>query len=122
SPTASSATSTLSLHDALPICGARAPLRQVPRRGRAPRRAPAQGGRRPPQERALHDRARRRAVTEFDLPSYLAERRAAVDRALDGALPVEDVAPVTVHRAMRYSVLAGGKRLRPILVIAGAEA
>ena len=61
-------------------------------------------------------------MTEFDLPCYLAERRAAVDRALEGALPAEDVAPATVHRAMRYSVLAGGKRLRPILVIAGAEA
>ena len=39
-------------------------------------------------------------MTEFDLPCYLAERRAAVDRALEGALPAEDVAPATVHRAM----------------------
>ncbi|MBI2203105.1 MAG: polyprenyl synthetase family protein [Candidatus Rokubacteria bacterium] len=37
-------------------------------------------------------------------------------------MPGEDVPPATVHRAMRYSVFAGGKRLRPILVIAGAEA
>src|SRR2546422_6403326 len=35
--------------------------------------------------------------------------------------PGEDVPPPTVHRAMRYSVMAGGKRLRPILVIAGAD-
>jgi geranylgeranyl diphosphate synthase, type II len=37
-------------------------------------------------------------------------------------LPPESAPPPTVHRAMRYSVLAGGKRLRPILAIAGAEA
>jgi geranylgeranyl diphosphate synthase type II len=60
-------------------------------------------------------------VTSFDLAAYLAERRAAVDRALDSFLPGEDIPPVTVHAAMRYSVFAGGKRLRPILVIAGAE-
>jgi geranylgeranyl diphosphate synthase, type II len=58
----------------------------------------------------------------FDLAAYLADRRRLVDAALDRILPGEDVPPATVHRAMRYSVLAGGKRLRPILVIAGAEA
>ena len=57
----------------------------------------------------------------FDLPAYLADRRARVDDALDRALPADDVPPTTIHRAMRYSVFAGGKRLRPILVIAGAE-
>ncbi len=61
-------------------------------------------------------------MSPFDLPSYLAERRAAIDRALDAALPREDDPPATVHKAMRYSMFAGGKRLRPILVIAGAEA
>jgi geranylgeranyl diphosphate synthase type II len=61
-------------------------------------------------------------VTGFDLGSYLTARRALVDAALDGALPAEDRPPATLHRAMRYSVMAGGKRLRPILVIAGAEA
>jgi geranylgeranyl diphosphate synthase, type II len=61
-------------------------------------------------------------VSGFDLSSYLAERHAAVDRALEAALPGEDVPPATVHKAMRYSVFAGGKRLRPILVMAGAEA
>jgi geranylgeranyl diphosphate synthase type II len=61
-------------------------------------------------------------VSGFDLPGYLADRRAAVDRALEAALPGEDVPPATVHRAMRYSLFAGGKRLRSILVIAGAEA
>jgi len=58
----------------------------------------------------------------FDLAGYLADRRRLVDAALDRILPAEEVPPATVHRAMRYSVLAGGKRLRPILVIAGAEA
>jgi geranylgeranyl diphosphate synthase type II len=60
-------------------------------------------------------------VSEFDLDAYLKERRVMVDAALDGFLPPEDARPPSVHRAMRYSVLAGGKRLRPILVIAGAE-
>jgi geranylgeranyl diphosphate synthase type II len=58
----------------------------------------------------------------FDLKAYLETRRALVDRALDRVLPSEDTVPVNLHRAMRYSVLAPGKRLRPILVIAGAEA
>jgi geranylgeranyl diphosphate synthase type II len=58
----------------------------------------------------------------FDLKSYLDARRALVDAALHRVLPSEDVVPVNLHRAMRYSVLAPGKRLRPTLVIAGAEA
>jgi geranylgeranyl diphosphate synthase, type II len=58
----------------------------------------------------------------FDLKAYLEARRALVDGALDRVLPAEATVPVTLHRAMRYSVLAPGKRLRPTLVIAGAEA
>jgi len=61
-------------------------------------------------------------VSGFDLQAYLAERRALVDTALERHLPSEAAPPLTIHRAMRYSVMAGGKRLRPILVIAGAEA
>jgi geranylgeranyl diphosphate synthase, type II len=57
-----------------------------------------------------------------DLKAYLDARRATVDAALDGVLPPETTEPLIIHRAMRYSVLAPGKRLRPILVIAGAEA
>jgi len=45
-----------------------------------------------------------------------------VNRALDRLLPANTVQPRVIHKAMRYSVNAGGKRLRPILVIAGAEA
>lgn len=58
----------------------------------------------------------------FDLERYLKERAAAVDVALDRFLPPETEPPETLHKAMRYSVFAGGKRLRPVLVIAGAEA
>ncbi|MFQ5896853.1 MAG: polyprenyl synthetase family protein [Candidatus Methylomirabilia bacterium] len=58
----------------------------------------------------------------FDLPTYLAERSRAVDEALDRFLPPAESYPHVIHEAMRYSVFAGGKRLRPILVMAGAEA
>ncbi|MBI4609125.1 MAG: polyprenyl synthetase family protein [Candidatus Rokubacteria bacterium] len=58
----------------------------------------------------------------FDLASYVAERHRLVDEALDRCLPRPEVYPSTIHEAMRYSVFAGGKRLRPILAIAGAEA
>jgi geranylgeranyl diphosphate synthase type II len=58
----------------------------------------------------------------FDLGAYMKERMAAVDAALDRVLPPETERPESLHKAMRYSVFAGGKRLRPVLVIAGAEA
>jgi len=58
----------------------------------------------------------------FDLSRYMQTRAAAVDAALDRCLPPESDPPETLHKAMRYSVFAGGKRLRPVLVIAGAEA
>jgi geranylgeranyl diphosphate synthase type II len=61
-------------------------------------------------------------MTAFDLGRYLERRRLLVDEALDRVLPPESAVPPSLHRAMRYSVQAGGKRLRPILVIAGAEA
>lgn len=58
----------------------------------------------------------------FDLNQYLCERVRLIDDALASYLPGEDVRPQNLHRAMRYSTLSGGKRLRPVLVIAGAEA
>lgn len=61
-------------------------------------------------------------TTPFDLNTYLQERAQLVDRALQEYLPREEERPQSLHRAMRYSTLSGGKRLRPILVIAGAEA
>ena len=56
------------------------------------------------------------------LKDYLTDRSARVDRALDGFLPKASVKPATLHKAMRYSLFAGGKRLRPVLCLAAAEA
>src|SRR6266404_3851151 len=58
----------------------------------------------------------------MDLKRYLVARQKEVDRALDRFLPKATVPPATIHRAMRYSLFAGGKRLRPILCLAAAEA
>lgn len=58
----------------------------------------------------------------MDLKAYLQSRQKRIDRALDRYLPKEKTRPVTIHRAMRYSLFAGGKRLRPILSLAAAEA
>ena len=58
----------------------------------------------------------------MNLKSYLVARQKEVDRALDRFLPKTTVAPATIHKAMRYSLFAGGKRLRPILCLAAAEA
>ncbi|KGF72722.1 farnesyl-diphosphate synthase [Neosynechococcus sphagnicola sy1] len=57
--------------------------------------------------------------SDFDFFGYLAERQTRVEAALDGALPV--IYPEKIYEAMRYSLLAGGKRLRPILCIATCE-
>jgi len=57
-----------------------------------------------------------------DLKRYLVSRQKLIDRALDRFLPKESVKPETIHKAMRYSLFAGGKRLRPILCLAAAEA
>ena len=56
------------------------------------------------------------------LAGWMAARRAVVEDALDLALPGETEWPATIHRAVRYSLFAGGKRIRPLLVIAAAEA
>lgn len=58
----------------------------------------------------------------MNLRGYLDEKRAVVDRTLDAHLPPADTHPPIIHEAMRYAVLGGGKRLRPILAIASAEA
>jgi geranylgeranyl diphosphate synthase, type II len=57
-----------------------------------------------------------------NLKAYLASRQKLIDRALDRYLPKANTKPTTLHRAMRYSLFAGGKRLRPILCLAAAEA
>src|ERR1700685_163370 len=60
--------------------------------------------------------------TSFDLQAFLATRTEAVNRALDKFLPSEKTKPATIHKAMRYSLFAGGKRMRPALCLAAAEA
>lgn len=57
----------------------------------------------------------------MDLKQYLRERCRLVDQALERYLPMEDELPALVHKAMRYSVFAGGKRVRPILMLAACE-
>jgi len=56
------------------------------------------------------------------LTEYLASNRARVDRTLDAHLPPADTPPAVIHEGMRYAVLGGGKRIRPIVAIAAAEA
>jgi geranylgeranyl diphosphate synthase type II len=56
------------------------------------------------------------------LAAYLQARRGQIEAALDGYLPRPPACPAIVSEAMRYSLLAGGKRLRPILTLATAEA
>ncbi len=58
----------------------------------------------------------------MSLDQYLASRRAMIDRTLDGHLPLPTTPPAVIHEAIRYAVLGGGKRIRPILAIAAAEA
>src|SRR5213596_2318039 len=58
----------------------------------------------------------------MNLKTYLQSRQKRIDRALDRYLPKENVRPATIHKAMRYSLFAGGKRLRPALCVAAAEA
>ncbi len=58
----------------------------------------------------------------MDALAYIAERTPWVDEALDAALPPADAPPTRLHAAMRHLVFPGGKRLRPALAYAGAEA
>ncbi|PYK65620.1 MAG: farnesyl-diphosphate synthase [Verrucomicrobia bacterium] len=71
---------------------------------------------------ATATRAGARHRLPFDLQTYLTDRTAAVDRALDRFLPEATTRPATIHKAMRYSLFAGGKRMRPALCLAAAEA
>jgi geranylgeranyl diphosphate synthase type II len=58
----------------------------------------------------------------IDFKTYLKEQCARIDAALDTYLPRETELPHSVHKAMRYSVFAGGKRVRPILMLAACHA
>src|SRR6266568_6024422 len=71
---------------------------------------------------ATATRAGARHRQSFDLQTYLADRTATVNRALDRFLPRAATRPATIHKAMRYSLFAGGKRMRPALCLAAAQA
>ena len=58
----------------------------------------------------------------MSLKEFLAEETRRIDAALDRLTPAEATPPETIHRAMRYSLFAGGKRIRPILCLQGAAA
>jgi geranylgeranyl diphosphate synthase type II len=58
----------------------------------------------------------------FDLKSYLSERRRLAEKHLFACLPAEETRPAILSKALRHAVLSGGKRLRPILCLAAAEA
>ena len=62
------------------------------------------------------------AKTQFDLQQFLATRTKIINTALDKFLPSEKTRPATIHKAMRYSLFAGGKRMRPALCLAAAAA
>jgi geranylgeranyl diphosphate synthase type II len=57
----------------------------------------------------------------MNLREYLAQQQKLVDAELDRLVPPEATPPETIHRAMRYSLFAGGKRIRPILCIEAAR-
>jgi geranylgeranyl diphosphate synthase type II len=56
------------------------------------------------------------------LDQYLNAKRQLIDRVLSANLPPADTPPAVIHEAMRYAVLGGGKRIRPIVAVAAAEA
>lgn len=66
--------------------------------------------------------SRERPFLSMNIKDYLEQQRVAVDRFLDQVSPPATTPPTTLHESMRYSLMAGGKRVRPILAIAAAEA
>ena len=58
----------------------------------------------------------------MNLSEYLAREQQRIEREMERLVPSETTPPATIHRAMRYSLFAGGKRIRPILCLAAAEA
>jgi geranylgeranyl diphosphate synthase type II len=57
----------------------------------------------------------------MDFSAYWAQRQQQVEKALEKFLPSATTKPQTIHKAMRYSIFAGGKRLRPVICLAAAE-
>ncbi len=58
----------------------------------------------------------------MDTRKYISKKKNIIDKALDKYIPLSKVRPNLLHKAMRYSVFPGGKRIRPILAIASFEA
>ena len=56
------------------------------------------------------------------LAQYVATQQQKIDETLRRVVPAESIPPESIHKAMRYSLFAGGKRIRPILCVAAAEA
>ena len=54
----------------------------------------------------------------LNLADFFREGRALIDARLDQLLPVDSIEPIAVHSAIRWSVFAGGKRFRPLLLLA----
>ena len=63
-----------------------------------------------------------RNSVQFNLADFLEAKTLAVNAALDRFLPSTATKPATIHKAMRYSLFAGGKRMRPAVCLAAAEA
>ncbi len=61
------------------------------------------------------------SLSKVSITQYLQQQSARTDEWLDRLLPAAEFVPQTIHEAMRYSIFAGGKRLRPALVIAAGE-
>jgi geranylgeranyl diphosphate synthase type II len=58
----------------------------------------------------------------MDIKAYLSKKKDIIDKSLEKLVPPARTFPPSVHEAMRYSLFAGGKRVRPILAVAAAEA
>jgi len=71
---------------------------------------------------ATATRAGARRPLTFDLQNYLESRSELINRSLNRFLPKETTKPATMHKSMRYSLFAGGKRMRPALCLAAATA
>jgi len=74
-----------------------------------------------PNRDALQRLAAPQSPAEMKLPPFFEEDRLTVDAALVRLLPAENTPPSSIHTAMRYSVFAGGKRIRPILCLETAR-
>src|SRR5262249_2811994 len=70
----------------------------------------------------LQNRVQKRSRAKFNLNQFAETQCSAVNAALDRFLPSATAKPATIHKALRYSLFAGGKRMRPLLTLAAAQA